>query len=217
MSNYEVILLDLDGTLTDPQLGITNSIQYALKKMNIIEDDLAKLISFIGPPLAESFQKFYQLDDDKAWQAVIYYREYFSEKGIYENEVYPGVAQLLEKLFRQGKLLILATSKPTVFAQKIIEHFGLAEYFTKTVGSNLDGTLVTKTDVIRYALSDFAQIPKDVIVMVGDREHDIIGARNNGIDCIAVSYGYGAETELKKANPANIVNSIEDLAEMLCK
>jgi len=151
MKDYKYILFDLDGTLTDPKEGITKSVAYALNYYGIHVDDLDTLCKFIGPPLKESFMKYYGFDDAKGEEAVEKYREYFRPYGVYENKVYSGVEEMLQNLVERGKVVILATSKPTVFAKTILEHFNLAKYFSYTVGSELDGTRVNKADVIEYA------------------------------------------------------------------
>ncbi|WP_084574941.1 HAD family hydrolase [Sporomusa malonica] len=215
--NYQVILFDLDGTLTDPKIGITKSVQYALAKFNINEPDLDKLIPFIGPPLVESFQEFYSLSRTEADVAVTYYREYFTQSGMYENAVYPGIKEMLAKLVDAGKKLIIATSKPTIFSEKILEYFGMTSFFKVIVGSNLDGSRIHKTEIIDYILSDIPHIARESIVMVGDRKHDIIGAQNNGIDSIAVSYGYGGLEELQQAGPTFIISSVNDLEQLFTR
>ncbi len=212
---YEVILFDLDGTLTDPVIGITRSIQYALDKMDITEDDPGKLRLFIGPPLLDSFRQYYALSEEEAKRAVEYYREYFSTTGIYENIIYPGVAGLLESLRTGGRRLFVATSKPTVFAERIVEYFGLAGFFSDVVGSNLDGTRCVKAEIIEYIMAAQPGVKKNRVVMVGDREYDVIGARANGIASIAVTYGYGSMEELKQAQPDHIVESVAQLVKLL--
>jgi phosphoglycolate phosphatase len=152
MKEYKFILFDLDGTLTDPKVGITKSVQYALSKYDIKVEKLENLEVFIGPPLGESFKEFYSFTDDEARQAIEYYREYFGEKGIFENEVYPQIPILLKELKKKDKVLIVATSKPTVFAKRILEHFNLGNYFDLVAGSNLDGTRTSKAEVIQYIL-----------------------------------------------------------------
>lgn len=212
---YDIVLFDLDGTLTDPKMGITQSVQYALAKYNIHESDLDKLEPFIGPPLHDSFKKFYQFTDAEATQAIAYYREYFSVKGMYENKVYPGIPELLRELCAQGKQLIVATSKPTVFSEEILRHFHLLEAFSFIVGSNLDGTRVAKTEVIECVLNQLTCGQKKQIVMVGDRMHDIVGAQNTGLDSIAVTYGYGSVAELEAARPTYLVQSVAELRALL--
>ena len=215
MEKYSTILFDLDGTLTDPQIGITKSVQYALQRMGVIEQDLKKLIPFIGPPLTASFRLFYNMDEKQAWEAVQYYREYFSETGIFENEVYPGIPELLSKLRQEGRILGVATSKPEVFARRILEHFSLAVFFHGVVGSNLDGSMVEKDEVVACALKTMQPVDLKSVVMVGDREHDVFGARKNAIDSIAVGYGYGSEEELNRAKPTFFVRTMNDLYDVL--
>ncbi|MEG6586411.1 HAD family hydrolase [Dendrosporobacter sp. 1207_IL3150] len=212
---YDIILFDLDGTLTDPKEGITKSVQYALAKLGIDEPGLDKLIHFIGPPLLTSFKEAYNMDETKANLALKYYRERFSDIGLYENAVFPGIREMLHKLKDQGKTLIVATSKPTVFSVKILEHFGLSEYFKSVVGSNLDGTRVEKGEVIEFALSELGTIDRDKIIMVGDRKHDVIGAKNNGIDVIAIAYGYGSKEELTATGPTHLIATVLELSEFL--
>ena len=214
--DYDVILFDLDGTLTDPKDGILNSILYALKWLGIIENDPNRLLKFIGPPLKDSYMEYYGLEEDMAVQAIEKYREYFSTKGIFENKVYPGIPELLEELSSLGKTLVLATSKPTIFAQRILDHFNLASYFHFTAGSNLDGSRTRKSEVIDYALNASCLPTHSKAVMIGDRKYDIIGAKEIGIDSIGVLYGYGSRQELEKENPTHIVNYPDDLRVILC-
>ena len=215
MGKYSTILFDLDGTLTDPQVGITKSVQYALRRMGIIEPNLEKLIPFIGPPLAESFRVFYEMDEMQEWQSVQYYREYFSETGIFENSVYPGIPELLSSLRQEGKVLGVATSKPEVFARRILEHFSLDNFFHTVVGSNLDGSMVEKDEVVACALRKIQPSDLGSVVMVGDRKHDVFGAKKNAIDSIAVGYGYGTEEELNQAKPTFYVKTMKDLFDVL--
>jgi phosphoglycolate phosphatase len=215
MSIYDVILFDLDGTLTDPKVGITKSVQYALAKFNIIEEDLDQLTPFIGPPLAEMFKEKYFFDGERARQAISYYREYFSSGGLYENVVYPGIPQLLTKLCQNNKRLIVATSKPTLFSEAILKYFSLDSFFSLVVGSNLDGTRIAKTEVITYILDQLSGIDRSKVVMVGDRKHDIIGAKNTGIDSIAVAYGYGSLQELQAAKPDYLAATVEELGRIV--
>lgn len=212
---YDIILFDLDGTLTDPKPGITKSVQYALAKLGIDEPNLENLVPFIGPPLLKAFKEFYHLDDERATLALQYYRDRFATVGLYENAVFPGIKSMLAQLKKQGKVLIVATSKPTVFSIKIIEHFGLQDYFQAVIGSNLDGTRVEKGDVIEFALSELGQVDLSKIIMVGDRKHDVIGAKNNGIDVVAITYGYGSLTELNEADPNYICNTVQELHDFL--
>ncbi len=215
MKKYDVILFDLDGTLTDSSPGIMNSIVYALKKYNISVENTGDLRRFLGPPLHESFRDFYGFDDEKSMEAVGFYREYFSTKGLLENEVYSGIREMLEDLKDNGKKLILATSKPQPFTDRIMEYFDLAKYFEFIAGSNMDGTRSKKAEVIAYALESCGITGKSNVVMVGDREHDIIGAKTVGIDSIGVEYGYGDYDELSDAGATYIVKTVEELKELL--
>lgn len=215
MKKYDVILFDLDGTLTDSSPGIMNSIMYALKKYNISVKNTDDLRKFLGPPLHESFRDFYSFDDEKSMEAVGFYREYFSTKGLLENEVYFGIREMLEDLKEHGKKLILATSKPHPFTDRIMEHFELAKYFEFIAGSNMDGTRSKKAEVIAYALESCNITDKFNVVMVGDREHDIIGAKTVGIDSVGVEYGYGDYDELSDAGATYIVKTVEELKGLL--
>lgn len=208
---YEYILFDLDGTLTDPGLGITNSVAYALKHWNIEVEDRKTLYKFIGPPLQDSFAQYYGFSAQDALRAVDVYREYFREKGLFENEVYPGVESMLKALKEQGKTLILATSKPEEFAIRILKHFHLDGYFTVMAGATMDTSRNKKGDVIAYALREAGVLDKSKAVMVGDREHDILGANQNELDSIGVLFGYGDRDELEKAGATYIAPTVEDI------
>ena len=213
--SFDVILFDLDGTLTDPALGITNSVAYALEKMGITPPQRQELLKFIGPPLAGSFEKYYGLSKEDSYRAVDIYREYFAPKGIFENTVFEGIPEMLKKLKVAGKTVALATSKPTVFADKILKHFNLFDFFDLTVGSNLDGTLTDKAEVVRVVLEGLGVTDKATAVMVGDRSHDIVGGAKNGLKTVGVTFGYGSKTELSDAKATKIVNSVAELEELL--
>jgi len=217
MNKYINILFDLDGTLTDPKVGITKSVAYALKSFGIEVNDLDSLCKFIGPPLRVSFRQYYGLTGNDCIKAVEKYREYFREKGLFENEVYPGIENLLKNLKQRGKRLFVATSKPTVFAVRILEHFNLLRYFDYVAGSELDGSRDSKGDVIRFALQQNNLTDLTSVVMVGDREHDVIGAKENNIGVVGVLYGYGDRTELEKSGATYIVETVEELNELLIK
>lgn len=212
--NYDVVLFDLDGTLTDPKEGITKSIQYSLKSFGI-EEDLDNLEQFIGPPLHDSFKDYYNFDDEKATKAVEKYREYFSDKGIFENKIYENIKEVLEVLYKNGKILLVATSKPTVFAETILEYFRIDKYFRYIAGSNLDGTRVNKNEVIEYVLELCNVTDKEKVIMVGDRKYDIIGANKVGIDSIGVLYGYGSIDEISTSNPTYIAENTLSIKDIL--
>lgn len=212
---YDTILFDLDGTLTDPGEGITNSVAYALKKYDIEVSDRSELYKFIGPPLKDSFMRFYSFSEEKAEQAIAYYREYFRDIGIFENRVYEGVEDMLRTLCDKEKTIVLATSKPEEFAVRILEHFDLKKYFNIVAGASMDSSRRKKGDVIAYAISLCEDFCKDTAIMIGDREHDIIGAKENGLKSIGVLYGYGDEVELKTAGADYIVSSPQDILKLL--
>lgn len=209
---YHTVLFDLDGTLTDPGLGITNSVMYALERFGIHISDRRELYKFIGPPLLESFERFYGFDSDQAGRALKFYREYFADKGIFENKVYDGIRDMLSALYESGLTLAVATSKPEPFARRIIDHFGLACFFRFVGGSTMDETRVNKDDVIRYVLDNLGISDKKGVLMVGDRMHDVIGAHKCGIDCAAVLYGYGSREELASNGADYIAEAPGDIS-----
>ena len=209
---YKAILFDLDGTLTESGEGITKSVQYALGKLGKPEEDLEKLKVFIGPPLMEQFMKYADLDEETARKAVEYYRERYSEKGIFENRPYPGVEDMLKELKRKKYLLTVASSKPEYYVKQILDHFQLTGYFDEIVGSEMNGKRTNKAEVIEETLSRLHMSDKrDQVIMIGDKEHDVFGARKAGLKCIAVSYGYGTEEELKNATPFKTVASTDEI------
>lgn len=199
MNNYKYILFDLDGTLTDSALGITNSVKYALQKLGAPIPPYEMLCKFIGPPLLDGFRDFCGFEPEKANRAVKYYREYYETTGLFENEVYGGIPELLKKLKKAGKTVILATSKPEKFAKIILEHFNLSGYFDFVAGATLDEARNNKDTVIAYALTECNITDKSRAIMVGDRRHDIDGAKTNGIPCVGVLYGFGDRKELETA------------------
>ncbi len=211
---YDIILFDLDGTLTDPGTGITNSVAYALKRYGIEVDDRKSLYSFIGPPLSDSFMKYYGFSKEKAMEAIGVYREYFRDKGLYENEVYEGIGELLEKIKSSGRKIVLATSKPEEFSVRILEHFDLMKYFDVVAGASMDEKRNKKGDVIKYAMEK-GGFTADKAIMIGDREHDIFGAKENGLPSIGVLYGYGSEDELRSAGADYIAATVEDIYALL--
>ena len=205
------ILIDLDGTLTDPKTGIHGSIRYALEKLNQPLADEVDLDWTIGPPLKASLAKLLDTqDDDLAEQALAAYRERFSVTGLFENEVYPTVAETLQQLQAQGYGLFLATAKPTIYAKQILAHFKLDQYFTEMYGSELTGERTNKADLIAYILEQ-QNLNAAECIMVGDRQYDVIGARAHGIETIAVNYGYGTVEELAQAQPITQISQFKEL------
>ncbi|KOS28322.1 5'-nucleotidase [Bacillus anthracis] len=208
---YTTYLFDLDGTLTDPKEGIVNSVLYALKKVGIEELHISELDSFIGPPIQQSFVERYNMNEGEVERAVFYFREYLKQRGLLENNIYEGIPILLKQLKDTGNRLFIATSKPTIFAEQVIEHFQLTNYFEDIIGSNLDGTRIKKEEIISHILQTNEELNKEEIVMIGDRKHDIIGANQNGIASIGVLYGYGSETELTEVGATHIAIDVKEL------
>ena len=211
---YQYLLFDLDGTITDPKVGITTCVQYALEHFGIHEPDNDKLEPFIGPPLQDSFEQFYHMDAETAKQAVAKYRERFQTVGLYENEIYDGMADLLKTLKEGGCRLAVASSKPTVFVKKILEHFDVV------VGSELDGSRTKKEEVVQEALRQLdpkGQASSGQMVMIGDRCFDVQGAKAHHLDSIGVAYGYAAEGELEQAGATFVVDTVQQLKELLTR
>ncbi|EOI00152.1 hypothetical protein UAW_00166 [Enterococcus haemoperoxidus ATCC BAA-382] len=214
---YKTILFDLDGTITDSGEGIINSVRYALKKMNLEELNQTELYSFIGPPLDDSFKKLVQLSDHSTELAVSYYREYYQTKGMYENQVYKGIVEVLTALKQAGCNLYIATSKPEIYAKQILAHFDLESYFVGIYGASLDGARSKKADVIRYALKSAKITDLNESLMIGDRSHDIVGAKENGLSCMGVLYGFGDRAELESAGADYIAVTPEEIEEIILK
>ncbi|MBR0903568.1 HAD family hydrolase [Bradyrhizobium liaoningense] len=196
------IYFDLDGTLTDPKPGITGSVQYALKKLGQPVPSQDELTWCIGPPLHASLKRLVGTDE-LADQALLLYRERFSEVGLFENTPYQGIHDTLAAVAATGARMFVATSKPAVYATRIVDHFGLKPYFERVFGSELDGTNVDKRDLLRYALAE-AKVDPQRAIMIGDRSHDVVGARTNDMTAIGVLYGYGSEAELRDAGAHHI-------------
>lgn len=210
------ILIDLDGTLTDPKVGITTSARYGLEKVDHPISDEINIDWIIGPPLKASLAKLLNIETDHilAEQALMAYRERFAVKGLYENHVFEGVAETLAELKRRGYRLFVATAKPTVYAKQILEHFDLTQYFTEIYGSELNGDRTNKGELIQYILEQ-QYLKAEGCIMVGDREYDILGARRNGIKSIAVTYGYSSADELQRAQPEYKIENFDDLLDYL--
>lgn len=208
---YKYCLFDLDGTLTDPGIGITNSVMYALDKYGIRVADRSELYPFVGPPLGESFQKYYGFSEKEAARAITYYREYFRKDGIFENTVYDGIPELLRQLKAKGVTVALATSKPHEFAVRILEHFDLMQYFDHVGAATMDGRICKKADVIAHLLDRLDTQDKSSVLMVGDRAQDIDGAKANNLDSAGVLWGYGSYDELHNAGAEYLVSSPSEL------
>lgn len=214
MTLLDAIYFDLDGTLTDPKPGITRSIRYALEKLDrhpVPSED--ELTWCIGPPLRASFVKLLGAEDS-ADRAVSLYRERFADLGLYENSLYPGITDVLTALGTSGRRLFVATSKPAVYAERIVDHFGLRPHFKRVFGSELDGTRVEKTDLLEYALKTAAVDPSRSL-MIGDRSHDMIGAKHNGMAALGVLYGYGNRDELIEAGALHLCATPRDILDYL--
>lgn len=203
----DAVFFDLDGTLSDPKIGIVRSIRHALDRLGIECPSDDELTWCIGPPLRDSFGEI--VGSALAPKALEHYRERFSEYGWKENQPYPGIIDALRQLAESGKALYVATSKPFVFADRIIRHFEMDRYFSRIFGSEFDGTRSNKGDLLRYALSEVS--PTSQATMVGDREHDILGAKVNQIRSIGVTYGYGSKGELEKAGADVVIDSPDEL------
>ncbi len=215
MKDKKYILLDLDGTLTDSSDGIINSVKYALENQNAPIPAMNVLRKFIGPPLIDSFQEYTGLSFENAELAVRTYRERYKDVGLFENKVYDGVVDLLEALKKAEKTIILATCKPKVFADRILEHFGLMKYFELTVGPEFNGRLNYKHEVIEEIIKLQKIEDKTKMVMIGDRHHDIDGAKYHSISSIGVTYGFAEDGELEKAGADVIVNTTQELVDLL--
>ena len=196
---YKYYLFDLDGTLTDSGIGITNSVMYALEKFGIHVSDRKELYPFIGPPLNDSFTKYYGFNEMDALQAVEYYREYFRAGGIFENAVYEGIPEMLGELKSRNATVALATSKPYEFTVQILDHFNLHRYFDHVGAATMDGRISSKADVIRHLLDKLEVTDKSSVLMIGDRDQDVEGAKANDLHCVVVLWGYGSIDELMSA------------------
>lgn len=213
INGVKYILFDLDGTITDPFEGITKSVEYSLNKYGISVKDRRELLPFIGPPLKYAYMTYYGMNESDALRAVEYYREYYPEKGIFDCKLYDGIKELLINLSKKYKL-ILATSKPQPFAERILEKFGLTDYFFKVIGATFDDKVSEKSDVIKKVLADFKISPNEAL-MIGDRSYDTDGASANGVRSVGVTYGYGKREEFSAASL--IVDTVEELSLLLNK
>jgi len=214
MKNKNFIFFDLDGTLTDPGLGITNSVMHALTYYNIKVEDRQELYPFIGPPLVDSFMKYYGFTREQGIEAVEHYREYYRDRGVYEASVYDGIPELLSALKKAGKTLIVASSKPEEFVIRVLKHFDLYKYFDCVAGATMDSGRVKKDDIIAYAMEKF-KINDPNAIMIGDREFDVFGGKKFGMKTVGVSFGYGGFDELSAAGADVIVDSADEIRRVL--
>ena len=214
---YKIAIFDLDGTITDSGSGIINSIRYALEKYGLPVPEEKVLRTFIGPPLKEQFQAVCGLNEEESARMVDAYREYYTEKGIFENSVYSGVPEMLERLKESGVRILMATAKPEKFAKRIAEHFNFAKYFEFIGGACMDGRRTDKYDVIEYVLDScgISEEEKKDAVMIGDRSHDMIGAAKAGLHSLGVLYGYGSREELASAGAAMTAETPGDICSII--
>jgi phosphoglycolate phosphatase len=210
----EYYIFDLDGTLTDSSDGIINSIFYALDELKITKPEKEFAKSFIGPPLTKTFASLIPAEI-KTEDAIKKYREYYATKGIYENKLYNGVVEMLEKLKKENKKIALGTAKPTYFAREILQHFNIYDAFDVVIGSHLSGGRTDKKDIIYEVKDQWGWQKSDLVTMVGDRDTDIIGGQHFDFHTIAVSYGYGSVEELTNCNPTHLVNSVDEITAMI--
>ena len=212
---FEYVLFDLDGTLTDSEQGIINAALYALDKYNITVNEISELRKFIGPAIQEAFSINYGFEEEETEEIISTFREYYSEKGAYENKVYPGIIELLEELKKRNKKLAVVSSKADVFTHKILEHFDLLKYFDYVASASLDNTKTKKVELISEIIEHFDVDDLDKVVMVGDRKGDIRGAAESGIASIAVLWGYADEGEIEKHKPDYVAEKVEDLLSLI--
>ncbi|MGN0352670.1 MAG: HAD hydrolase-like protein [Roseburia sp.] len=213
----KAVLLDLDGTLINSEEGITKCVQYALRSFGIEENDLSKLRCFIGPPLDVMYKEKYGFTDEQAWEGTVKYRERFDVKGIFECELYEGVEEALIRLKELGYKVALASSKPEVACKRIIEHFGLTKYFDEIVGSTLDGSISSKGEVLEELYRRMPDVEKSEMCLVGDTKFDVLGAKEFGIDCIGVSYGFGTKEDLEAAGAVTVCVDLKEVLAYLRK
>lgn len=215
MKNYEVIIFDLDGTLSNSKEGITKSIQYALSKLGIEENDLNSLEHFIGPPLKDELMKSYDMSEEVATEGVAYYRERYTPIGLYETEIYPGTEKMLDNLKKAGKYIALATSKPQAMAEEVLIYLKIDKYFDKVMGAELHGPRQSKTAVLEALFEEIPMKDKAKYIMIGDTCFDIDGANNMGIDSMGVTFGFGDKEEMLKHGAITIAETTDEITAFL--
>lgn len=211
----DAVLFDLDGTISNSKEGITKCVQYALKHFGIEEPDLDKLDVFIGPPLVESFMKFYNFTLEQAKEATAKYRERYAPIGIHETYMYPGTRECIEELKKQGYRIGMASSKPESFCKIVLEDFGILDLFDDVVGATMDGRIGTKEEVLEEVFRRWSYVEKGEICLIGDTLFDVNGAKHAGIPCVAVTYGYGDAEELKEAGAVALIDNLMELPDVL--
>lgn len=215
MKKYDVIAFDLDGTLTNPERGLIASFVYALGKMGVDYGEKEELKRFIGPPIYEEWQRVFGFTPEESSEALLIFREYYSVYGWWDNEMYPGVPEMLRALCESGKKIILATSKPEVFARKILDLFDIAKYFDYVGGADTDKTRDKKHEVLAYSMASLGVTDTSRVILVGDRVYDAEGARACGVDSLGVLYGHGSREEIENSGFNYICESVEDIAKTL--
>lgn len=211
----KAVLFDLDGTLIDSSEGITKSALYALQHYGIEETDISKLYQFIGPPLSESFQKFYGFSEEQAYEAVSIYRERYNRIGIYECSLYPGVEECIRHLKAEGYRIGMASSKPEVSCRRILEHFGILSLFDEVVGATFDGTRDKKEQVLQEVFRRWPDLSREEMCLIGDTIFDVEGAKSVGISCVAVTFGFGNLEQMKAAGIAGICEDMRKLPDIV--
>lgn len=211
--HYSYLLFDLDGTIIDSSEGIINCVKYALDDAGLAYPPDEKLLGFIGPPLVEGFMSITGMKESEALMATAKYRERYETEGLFECQIYKGIPSLLKDLYEKGYHICLATSKPELFACRILEHFGIADFFEEIVGATFDGKINAKDTVIRemFKRLAFTDEMKSETIMIGDRKHDILGAKSCGIDSLGVYYGFAPEGEHEACGADYIVDTVKDL------
>ena len=215
MKNYEIIIFDLDGTLSNSKEGITKSVQYALSKLGIIEENLDSLEHFIGPPLKDEMIRTYKVSEEEAEKAVAYYRERYVPKGIYETEIYPGTEEMLSNLKSSGKRIALATSKPQQMAEEVLQYLKIERYFDSVMGAELTGPRQSKRAVLEALLEESKIKDKEKCIMIGDTCYDIDGAKAVGLDSAGVAYGFGNTIEMLEHGALTVFKKTEDIIRFL--
>ncbi len=215
MKNYDYIFFDLDGTLTESGPGISRGVAAALETIGIKEDREEVLQSFVGPPLLQRFQEVYGVDPETGERLIAAYREYYSKQGVFENRVYDGIRETLQRLTDAGKKLAIASNKPGMYVNVVLEQYDLARYFVLVSAADASDNRMSKTDMLEYAISVLGITDRSKVLLVGDRKYDAVGARECGIDCLGVLYGYGSREELEENGVTAFAETASDIADRI--